>query len=246
VRRVSSAICVRAAASLVAVLACDKAPPDGSRTPEPFVVITVPAPGQIIDLNAFRSQFKLRKKGHTRFRIADGPPPCSDNCGTAVEITAYSGAKEVVETAGPQNTVALAHVSNVGLWPTKEGLYPGSKAKLDRTADADYEIVVDNSGPNKAAKWRLLRVPNAPRGSVTEVESGKMTLCQGHPPKNESEADFSDCSRVHPLDAEGISKAGFPLFDFPVWLLTKLAPFGAADVEPVWVSCSMGCCTLGV
>jgi hypothetical protein len=211
------------------------------------VVITVPPLNQDTDLDAFRSQFKSRKKGHTRFRIADSSSPCgkSDSCGTAVEITAYSGAKEVKETVGPANTVALAHVSNIGPWPTRDGLYSGGRGKLEMTKDADYEIIVDNTGPANAAKWRLLRVPNMPRGQISEVDSGRLIPCQNHAAKNESEADFADCSREHPLVA--VKESGFSPFAIPSWLLTKLARlFVPADIEPVWVSCSMGCCTLGV
>jgi hypothetical protein len=233
--------------ALVAILGCGKSgPPDGNRTPEPFVVIRVPVLDQDTDLDAFRKQFGNPKKGHTRFRLAAAPAPCTDNCGTAVTITAYSGAKEVNPTAGPTQTVAIAHVSNAGPWKTQEGLY-AKTPPLDVSTDAEYEIVMDNSGPNHEAKWTLLRVPNAPRGKLSAVGSGKMYVCQGHTPKNESEADFSDCSRIHPLDSGAVSTAGFSLFEVPKWFLTKLAGlFTPADVEPVWVSCSMGCCTLGV
>lgn len=164
--------------------------------------------------------------GHDRQRKCKGDPGCGGTKPTKhtqVRIDAVDTQDSLAASNVPQFGVVYIRALNKG--PAAEaryGLRTGSKYEY-------YMIVVAGATPGTMA-WRLEELDTTPNARQhVQFGTGRFEGCQGHSYTPGARADFSTCDGARKSDST--MKMGLTLQG------------GADDLtDPMWATCSMGCC----
>ncbi len=159
--------------------------------------------------------------GQDRERGCRGAPGCGQTTRTNVRIDAIAGEDSISPNAVPQFGVVAARAIVRG--NATEAMYgmlpngPGGRYSY-------YLIVTRN--PAGGASWRLEQM--SIQGNVrthSPLMQGRFSPCN-HPFVRGARADFRSCAQAN------AAPASFGLASF----------FQGAE-DPIWISCSAGCCT---
>jgi hypothetical protein len=158
--------------------------------------------------------------GADRPRTCRNAPGCEVKGGkrTAARVDAVDGQDSLDAAALTANGVVAARARVTGQYEeARYGMRPGAY---------EYYLVLF-PGAGDAATWRLQQVETTPGARrLTEVATGTYRPCPHRFRKEKAyRATFAGCEGVHPNDST-----------------MKLGLMQAFTDDPIWISCSKGCC----
>ncbi len=255
-RNLTTALCSLLAIAVLGVVSCTAGMQPGQPTHsmgtsagnyEQPNYVDIPGRGVTLEMEQRQSYLNAKRMSAVvRQRCIEGAYQANARCDQSVpvRITAVEGAKLVSSTRAPARAQLLAWIENLSVsYTTFDGIKPGDKARYalvakttmsagsgDTTKRTELELLeFDRS-------WTLIAIH--PRSNVFP--------CHEYGQPFSSEADFRPCT----LDPSGArtpflrkstmlwkSEISFASFSAPT------ASFFADD--PLWFSCSGGCCTSG-
>ena len=159
-----------------------------------------------------------------------------DTCHVNVWIGAYSGAQSADSAHPPATPLKIARIINTGLSETV--MY-----NLKPYTQAEYDLVF-RQGSIGRPQLVLVEIPRD-HGMPIAYKKGMINNCH-HAPASFADADFWDC-RARPTLPMVTRASLFPV-DFLAQgmrsLIGGLTKTGGSQEDPIWFSCTSGCCTV--
>jgi hypothetical protein len=175
--------------------------------------------------------------GWLRPRLAKG---CGSNCLVNVWIGAYSGAQRADSANPPARPMKIAHIINTGTHETI--MYD-----LKPFTQAEYDLVFQRDAAGQP-ELELVEIPRI-TGTLSINKKGKIKNCH-HAPATFADADFWDCAPPRPI-IPVVAEASL----FPFGILARATRSFVGELtktshslmyppeDPIWFSCTSGCCT---
>ena len=213
---------------------------DPSARPERPAEIQLPAEGATTNLDSLRAYLDTFYMSplHRHIVAAICAKSGTAGCTDSVTIRAIGLSKDIKADSGPARGRVIGQIRN---------LDPRDLTEMDSLKPASqfsYYIYVDKAA-NGRARWNLLEVPVASRGSIRRIVQKEFRACGEKPGYvwRHSDVDFANCGEHAFTDmqlARALTATG--LIDFFVRLERFIRAKTSILPQSKWVGCPGGCC----